>query len=171
MTVPEFPFVISAHDIGAAARIYAITATEPQRAALARRFDLQALDRLDAELAVRRDALGIAVAGRVRAAGAQSCVVSGEAVPFDLDEEVDLRFSDNATAASGDEVELTEPDLEVLPLDGDALDLGEVAAQSLGLGLDPYPRAPEAARAAAQQFLLDEEAARLAANPFNVLKR
>lgn len=171
MAVSEFPFVIAAHEIGAAARSYRIAATEAQRAALAKRFDLLALDVLEAELAVRRDALGIAVTGGVHGAGAQACVVSGEPVPFDLDEEVDVRFSDNATAASGDEVELTEPDLEVLPLEGDALDLGEVAAQTLGLALDPYPRAPDAARAAAQQHLLDEEAARLAANPFNVLKR
>lgn len=171
MIPAEFPYPVAAHEIGGAARTYRLTASAEQRASLARRFDLLALDRLEAELAVRRDTLGIAVTGRVRAAGAQACVVSGEPAPFDLDEDVDVRFSDSATPASGDEVELTAPDLELLPLEGDTLDLGEVAAQSLGLGLDPYPRAPEAVRAAAQQFVVDEEAARLAANPFSVLKR
>ncbi|MEM6491718.1 MAG: DUF177 domain-containing protein, partial [Pseudomonadota bacterium] len=30
------------------------------------------------------------------------------------------------------------------PVDGDAIDLGELAAQALSLALDPHPRAPDA---------------------------
>ena len=66
----------------------------------------------------------------------------------------------------------------MLPLDGDALDLGEAVAQSLGLALDPYPRAPEEVRAAAARFIITEaEAEAIAAadkaraNPFAALRR
>ena len=69
------------------------------------------------------------------------------------------------------------PDLDVLPLDGELIDLGEVAADTLGLALDPFPHASETELAEARARLMnEEEAARLAAedsasrNPFRVLK-
>ena len=174
---PEFSRIARAHEIGTVPRREAITASAAERTAVAVRFDLLALDHLDATLTVVRDAAGIRVTGRISAAGTQACVVSAEPVVFALDEPVDLRFSDAATP-EGDEIELGAPDLDVLPLDGDILDLGEAVTQSLGLALDPYPRASPEVRAAAERLLLSEaEAEALAAadkaraSPFAMLRR
>lgn len=170
---PEFSRVVRAHDVGTTARHEAVEAKPAERAALAARFDLAALDRLTADLTVVRDVGGICVTGRFVAAGSQACVVSGEAVAFALDEAVDLRFSE--AVPLGEEIELGDSDLDVVPLDGDHLDLGEAVAQSLGLALDPYPRAPDDVRAAAARFVVSEAEATAAAeagraNPFAVLR-
>ena len=174
---PELSRPIRVADVGPLPRRETVLATPAECAALATRFDLLALAALTAELTAVRDAGGIRVTGTLRAAGEQACVVSAEPVGFVLDEPLDLRFSEAAVPAA-EEVELAGTDLDVLPLDGDALDLGEAVAQSLGLALDPYPRAPDAVRAAAARFVISEaEAERIAAadkaaaSPFAALRR
>lgn len=172
---PEFSRIIRAHDVGTSPRGEGIEAKPIERSALATRFDLLTLDRLTADLTIVRDAGGIRVTGSFAAAGEQACVVSAEPVAFVLAEPVDLRFSDDVPA--GDEIELGDSDLDVVPLDGDHIDLGEAIAQSLGLALDPYPRAPAEIRAAAERLLTSEaEAEAIAAadkaraNPFAMLR-
>ncbi len=173
---PELSRPVRASEIGIARRSETVTATAAECAALAGRFDLLALDTLTATLTLYRDARGIRVAGPLHATGTQACVVSAEPVAFALDENLDLIFSDTAVPA-GDEIELSDADLDILPLDGDVLDLGEAVAQSLGLALDPYPRAPDAERVAAGLVMTEAEAEALAAadkaraNPFAALRR
>jgi hypothetical protein len=174
---PELARIVRASEIGIFAKREAVVATAAECAALATRFDILALAELSADLSVVRDAGGIRVTGTLAARGAQACVVSAEPVIFTMAEPIDLRFSDAATTADA-EVELAGTDLDVLPLDGDALDLGEAMAQSLGLALDPYPRAPAAMRAATARFVISEaDAAAIAAadkaraNPFAALRR
>ena len=41
-------------------------------------------------------------------------------------------------------MELAEGELDIVPYEGGAIDLGEAAAQTLVLALDPWPRAPDA---------------------------
>lgn len=178
MTTPEFSRVVRLSDIGSAPRPEHIEARPAERDALIERFGLASLDRLEADLSIRREAAGIRVQGRVRADAAQVCVVSGEPVPTRVDEPVDLLFSTHASAARPDEeVELSETDLDILPLEGEAADLGEAVAQSFGLALDPYPHASDEVLAAARKRLLSEEEAearaaadKAARNPFRVLK-
>ena len=166
---PELSRSLKVHDVGATARPYAFTARPEERAALARRFDLLALDRMEAALEARAEAGGVRVTGRVVAAGAQPCGLSGAAVPFAIDEAVDLKFS-AVQALAGDEVELSDADLDTLDIDGDTIDLGEAAAQSLGLALDPYPRAPGAELPPA--VIPEDKVVPLKRpNPFDVLKR
>lgn len=175
---PEFSRVVRLSDIGSAPRPEHIEAGPAERAALVERFGLASLDRLEADLGVRREAAGVRVKGRVKGEGAQVCVVSGEPVPTRIDEAVDLLFATNAPAARPDEeIELAETDLDILPLEGESIDLGEAVAQSFGLALDPYPHAPEEVLAAARRKLLTEEEAearaaaeKAARNPFRVLK-
>ncbi len=173
---PELSRLVRAHEIGVARRVETVTATATERAALAARFDLLALDELTATLTLHRDARGIRIGGPLHASGAQACVVTAEPVPFRLTEPVDLIFSDSAVP-EGDEVELSDLDLDILPLDGDLLDVGEAVAQSLGLALEPYPRVPDADRAAAGLILSEAEAEALAAadkaraSPFAALRR
>ncbi len=119
-----------------------LTPDDTVRAALARRFDLVAIDRLEARLTVKRVRAGrlIAVTGSVAASVVQTCVVTLEPFAATVHDEVDLRFVPEATVAAAEvSVEgLDDPE----PLDGPLLDLGEVAAQALSLALDPHPRAP-----------------------------
>lgn len=178
MTAPEFSRLVRLSEIGAVATAHQLTATPGEREALAARFGLLALDMLSAELKVRREAAGVRVSGRVTGRGVQPCAVSGLPVAAAIDEPVELLFAEGLDAARPDEeIELDANDLDVLPLDGGAVDLGEAAAQSFGLALDPYPRATETELAAARAKLLSEEAAAAQAaadtaarNPFAALK-
>ena len=46
-----------------------------------------------------------------------------------------------------DEIELSEDDCDTVFYTGGAIDLGEAAAETLALALDPFPRSPGAAAA------------------------
>jgi uncharacterized metal-binding protein YceD (DUF177 family) len=162
MSGSEFSRPVRAHEVGKA-RAHQIGANADERAALAVRFDLTALNRLEADLELGRTASGIRLAGRIRAAGSQPCVRTGTPVPFTIDERLALRLLEAAPV--GDEIELSAEDLDSEPLVGDIIDLGEYAAQALALALDPYPRSTAAA-----PLILSEDEARAAASPFAVLK-
>lgn len=172
----EFSRKVALAELGAAESNRRIAATDEERAALVARFSLRRLDRLEAELEVRRTGDGAALHGRFRAAGAQACVVSDTDVEFALDETLKLKFSRHAEPV-GEEQELLESDLDTLPVEGEGIDLGEAVSQSLGVALDPYPRADERVLAAVRRRLLSEEEAaaerereRSRANPFRVIE-
>lgn len=172
----EFRRMMSLADLPAGSVERDITANTPERAALAVRFGLRALDRLDASLEVRRTADGAEIKGRVRAVAVQACVVSGVDVPVVLDEPLLLRFS-RFSDPSGEERELLEGDLDVLPVEEGGIDLGEAVAQSLGVALDPYPRASDAELEQTRRRLTSEEEAaealareRARQNPFRVIE-
>jgi uncharacterized metal-binding protein YceD (DUF177 family) len=173
---PEFSRVVLAEEVAQRPE-REIEANAAERAALARRFGLNRLDSLTASFTLAQVAGGVHVAGRVRAKAVQACAVSAADVDAAVDETVDVRFVKGGAAADDAEVELGEGDLEILPMNGRSIDLGELAAETLGLALDPYPRADEATLAEARRHLLtEEEAARVSAraaksaNPFSVLK-
>lgn len=150
MTAPELSRPVRLDSVGNGCT-ESLEATEGERTALVARFGLESLDRLTAEWRLRAVAAGVEAEGRVRAAGAQACVTTGEPVPFTLDAPVALLFARQAEveAEPDVEVELTDSDLDTLPIeggpiDGGVIDVGEATAQSLALELDPYPRAPDA---------------------------
>ncbi|MDB5681141.1 MAG: hypothetical protein JWO16_946 [Sphingomonas bacterium] len=140
-------------------RTVAIVADEAERAALAKRFDLIGIDRLAGDFTIRRDAAGITVEGRVTAGLAQACSVTGDALPATIDEPVALRFV-AASEAAAEEVELDDGDLDVIPYDGGAIDLGEVAAETMALALDPFPRGPGAESVLKAAGVISEEEAK-----------
>ena len=80
-------------------------------------------------------------------------------VPATIDEPVALRFVAHAESAP-DEIELSEDDCDTVPIEGSAIDLGEAAAETMALALDPFPRAPGAAAALREAGVLSEEEAR-----------
>ncbi|MCG2842559.1 DUF177 domain-containing protein [Sandaracinobacter sp. RS1-74] len=146
------------------------------RAGLVERFGLAGLDRLVADLEVSREGQGARVSGRFEADVAQTCIVSGEPVAAHVAEAIALQFQPDI-AAPGQEIELEEEALDVLPLEGESVDLAEAVAQSLLLALDPYPRASEEVLARARRHLLSEEEAaeleaqaKAATNPFSKLR-
>ena len=146
-----------------------IEAAPAERAALARRFDLRDIAVLSATLTASPAPDGVRVGGHVVADATQACAVSGEDVPARVDERFEVLLLRDIGAA--EEVELDAGGCDVLPLEGGAVDLGEIAAQSFGLALDPYPRASDEVIAAARRLLTSEEEARAASNPFAALKQ
>jgi len=158
---PEFSRPEPVEVIGDQARTIVVTATEAERAALARRFDLLTLDRLEARFMVKRDLAGIAVTGTVEADLAQACSVTGAPLPVRLAEAVDLRFVEPALVS--DEVELADDAIDTIEIEDGAIDLGETAAETMALALDPFPRAPGAAEALRAAGVVSEEEVQ----PFN----
>lgn len=133
-----------------------IEASATERAALARRFGLPRIDRLTASLALSDDGKAVCAKGRLNADVTQLCAVSDEEFATVIDEPLALRFveqNDLAThhGSAEIEIELGEIDCDEIAFSGDAFDLGEAVAQSLGLAIDPYATGPnaDAARKAA----------------------
>ena len=99
----------------------------------------------------------------------QSCVVTLEPVPADIDETFTLFYTDE-TAPAGHSVDLPmEDEAWPEPIVGGAIDIGEAVAQQLAVALDPYPRAPGATLD--PRYDADQEAGPARANPFAELAR
>ena len=139
-------------------RPVAIEANEEERKALARRFGLVRIDRLEAEVALAAEGEAVNAKGRLRAALVQSCAVSGEDLAVAIDEPLALRFVPE-TEVTEEEIELEESELDEIPYAGTSFDLGEAVAQSLALAIDPYAVGPNAEQARKDAGLLDEGAA------------
>ena len=161
---PEFSHIVRAHDIGGLPKRLMLEASEAERAGLAVRFTLLSLDLLTAALEVTREAAGIRITGQVHGAGTQPCVASAEPVSFLITERIALFLTE--AAQNDGEKELSSADLDVDPLDGDIIDLGEIAAQAFALGLDPYPRLPGSVVG-----VISEDEAIALRSPFAVLKK
>lgn len=160
MSAPEFSRTFRRDEIGERPRAVRIEADDGERAALARRFGLQALDSLAGSATIQRTAAGIRADGRITATAVQGCVATGEPVPETIDEPFELLFVEERLLASdAEEVELSAADCDVIGYDGQAIDLGEALAQTLALALDPFPRAPGADVALREAGVLKEEEA------------
>ncbi|MBE9603371.1 DUF177 domain-containing protein [Acetobacteraceae bacterium H6797] len=137
------PWAAIRHRAPGEGRIERIEATPAERAALARRFGIVAVDSLNAELELRAGPGGTAIAeGRLKAVVVQECIVSLKPIEQAIDEKLRLRFLPEG-AEPGDDTEFDAPD--EIPTEGEAIELGEAIAESLALALDPYPRDPLAA--------------------------
>lgn len=164
MTAPEFSRTERVDTIGAQERTVRVAADEAERAALARRFALVAVERLEAAFALREEAGAVVATGRVTGAVVQACSATGEPLPAQVDEAVSLRFVE-AFGSDEDELELSPDALDTLPIENGMIDLGEAAAETLVLALDPFPRSPDAAEKLAAAGVVDEAQA----GPFGAL--
>jgi uncharacterized metal-binding protein YceD (DUF177 family) len=145
-----------------------LIADEPERATIAKRLDLAALDRLEAHVCLERTGDVVRARGRLLASLDQSCVVTGEPVAAHVDEPFALMFVPEPPIARPDEeVELGGGDLDIVFHDGAAIDLGSALADTLALSLDPYPRSAGADAALKEAGVLSEEQA----SPFAVLAK
>jgi uncharacterized metal-binding protein YceD (DUF177 family) len=146
-----------------------IEATPEERAALAARFGLGAVDSLRAEVALEQKPRAIRATGRLHAAIMQPCAISAEDFPVTIDEPVNLRFVEASdrpmTEDEALEIELEADDCDEIEYSGEMFDLGEAVAQTLGLAIDPYAEGPnaDAARKAAGIVLEGEQDGPLAA--------
>lgn len=141
---PEYSHPVPLSEIGGKEVHYKLAANEEQRAGLAKRFALLALDRLTADVALSHDGDAIFARGAIAAELNQSCIVTEAPVPARLSESFAIRFLPETQHEPDAEIELGEEDCDTLFHDGRVIDLGEVVAQTLGLVINPYPRSPDA---------------------------
>jgi len=148
-----------------------LVADEATRRAVAAVAGVKALPRLQASFDLSRQGNGLKLAGEVSATVEQTCVVTLEPMTTDVRESIDLIFVPAEAEA--------EPELDQIPdvIDPEApdgpeplvngtADLGAVATEFLLLGIDPYPRKPDAVFDAPEGPGQDA-----GANPFAVLAK
>lgn len=143
----EFTRTLIVDPLPHAGLTFTVDAALGERAALARRLDLIALDRLTASGWVRRGETrgSVVLEGRLEAAVVQACVVSLAPVPASLTVDFRRLFVAASAGPAGREVVVDPLADEPEPLPGRAIDVGEIVAEELALALDPYPRAPGSA--------------------------
>ena len=88
-----------------------LSADDAERASIAQRLGLSALNRLDAHVCLSRTNSIVRAEGRIAATLEQSCVVTGEPVNAHIDEPFALVFTPEPEGSGpDDEVELGEAD-------------------------------------------------------------
>jgi uncharacterized metal-binding protein YceD (DUF177 family) len=127
-----------------------------ERAALAERFDIGAVERLVATVSLAPDNDAVLATGALVADLVQACAVSGEDFPVHIEEPLAMRFARTARPAADDEIEFSADDPDEIEFDGETFDLGEAVAQTLALAIDPYATSPDADRARREGGLLGE---------------
>lgn len=156
MSAPEFSRPVDVRQAEGAGPHLVADAVECE--ALARRFGLVAIDRLEASLLLTRAGRNVEAHGKLRAAIVQACAISGEDMAVVIDEPLFFRFVPEASrSASEEEIELDARACDEIEYCGTHIDLGEAAAQSLALAIDPYLAGPEAEKARQKAGLLAED--------------
>ncbi|MEO5336463.1 MAG: DUF177 domain-containing protein [Magnetospirillum sp. WYHS-4] len=164
---PEFSRPLRVEDLPPGESERRLAATDEERAALARRFDLVSLEMLEATLSLMPIAGGrVRVRGELSARLTQSCVVTLAPVTAEVATSFELLFA--PPAPERDEPMEEEIGANELPepiTDG-VIDLGEAVAGQFGLEIDLFPRAPGAVFTG---YSTGEAAEAKPANPFAVL--
>lgn len=145
-----------------------LVAGDAERQAVARRLNLERLERLEAHVTLSLNGDMVRAQGRLAASLDQLCVVTGEPVAAHLDEPFEILFMRDPHADKGDEeIELGQGELDVVFHDGSTIDLGSAVADTLALSLDPYPRSASADAALKEAGVMSEAET----SPFAVLAK
>ncbi|GAN77093.1 YceD family protein [Acidisphaera rubrifaciens] len=137
---PEFsrPYAVSA--VGPEGRTAEVEAGHGERALLASRFGLPAIESLRCRFLLRPLRGGaLSADGVLEARVRQVCVITGDEFESVVTEPFVLHFVPES--ALSEEIDVDAPD--EIPIVGSHIDLGEAAAEQLALALDPYPRHPD----------------------------
>ncbi len=141
---PEFSRVVMLEELLGGPVRRSIEAGAEECRELARRLGLAAIDTLSAMVTVEACDGGrlIVVSGHFQSALTQTCVVTLEPLSLTISDSFTERLT---VALKADEAPVVDIDPEAEdepePIEGDAVDVGELVAQQLALALDPYPRA------------------------------
>jgi len=169
----EFSRFVEADSVGTHRMERRISANPEERAALAKRFDLLGIDRLEAVFSLKRAGGGVIhIQGEIEAAVTQACVVTLAPVPAKIAERFSADFADEDRRRPAETDLDFEADDPPEPIRNGHIDLGELAAEQLSLALNPYPRAPGAA--IPEEFSPDpdaQEEVERPVNPFSILKK
>lgn len=148
---PEFSRFVSAEAVRRAPLTETIEASESERRALAERLELESIGSLTATVRLRATRGGqmIRVSGVLEADVVQTCIVSLDPVPAHVSESFEALFAPPSLIEDpGDEIDIDpyqSDEDEPEPMFNNRIDIGELTAQHLSLGLDPYPRAGDVA--------------------------
>ncbi len=168
---PEFSYPMDIR--GITAEPVKLTADQAQREALAARFAIVAVDRLEAEIMLEANGSDVTARGTIHADIVQSCAVSGEDLTASVEEPIELLFvpEREIAVAEDEEIELTAEELDEIAYSGTSFDLGEAVAQTLALAIDPYAVGPKAELARREHGLAGEEASGPMAAALAALKK
>ena len=163
MTVPNLPYSepVRLHQVPGGVK----RTLEPDaaaRARIARALDLASLESFTAEMNLAPTAAGWRLSGRVRASLAQTCGITLEPLPVEVDAPFALTLAE-AVDEDSDEIVITLDDESPDLIDDGQIDLGQYAVEQLALRLDPFPRKPGA------EFVQPPEPAEI--SPFAILKQ
>lgn len=156
MSRAEFSRVVDCGRLGDGIR--QLEADAGERAALARRFGLVAVNALTADITLQVDGRIITADGRMSADIVQSCAVSGEDLPASISEPLHFRFVPEGEHRPDEEIELSEEECDDIEFAGTSFDLGEAVAQSLFLAIDPFATGPDAEKARKEAGVFGEDA-------------
>ncbi|MBY0612638.1 MAG: DUF177 domain-containing protein [Beijerinckiaceae bacterium] len=160
---PPFSRLVEVHALKPDGLTVVIEADEQERSRIAADIDLPSIERLKADFIVKPlNNAHVMVTGRVQAAVHQVCVVTLEPFAVVVDEPVEIEFAAYQDGfptlaaparsrrvleevmedepASHELAEVDPPD----PIINGRIDLGTLACEFLVLGLDPFPRKPDA---------------------------
>jgi hypothetical protein len=147
-TLPIWSQQVSVAEIPDAGLHREIEADAAARALVAKIADVRDVSRLVARFDITPMAGGrIHVGGHVSAVVGQNCVVTLEPLDSAIEEDIDVTYAlraDKALAGSREFVVDPEASDPPEPLQGNAIDLGALATEILILGINPYPRKPDA---------------------------
>ena len=138
---------IAIEDVPDTGRRIDLAADPPTRETLAKLARVAGLPRLSANFDLTRHGRdGLRVVGSVSATVDQACVVTLEPIQSEVEEAVDLLFTPPQARpdVQGEGPLVVDAAEPPEPLQGGVVDLGAVATEFLLLGIDPYPRKPNA---------------------------
>ncbi len=140
---PELSRPLQVDRISAGGMAEHVVARPSEREALAKRFGLIELPRLEADLNIdHAEGRMIAVTGTITADVVQQCVVTLDPVPAHITDTIDILYAPagmldvGANPPHSDELDNDAPE----PIVNGTIDLGELVSQHLAVALDPYPR-------------------------------
>ena len=143
----EIERMVDLDRMGSGSAALDITASDGERAALAKRFGFIGLPVFSARVTVDRRPGQVIVEGRLRGTIVQACILTLDPVTQELDDTFRIVFRQDLTEErdpeSGEALLSAQADAPE-PLSGNMLDVGEIVAEQLSLAADPYPRRPGA---------------------------
>ena len=129
-TLPEFSRVVSLKDLGKDEMRLDLVASTEECAALARRFELSAIEGLRATGGLWRLGGGrVRLRVKLRTEVSQTCVVTLDPVVNQIEEDLDILFETDTNDLATMDMSF-DPTSDREPLTGDSLDVGEISYRS-----------------------------------------
>ncbi len=146
----EFSYRVKVGHVSANPVQVHVEADARERAGLATLWEVEAVNRLAADLQIARwKKDGVRIKGQVSGEIVQACVVTLDPVVTTIDQEIDQIFVPEGSKLArivldGAGEMVLDPDGPDLPepFVGDTIDAGALIAEFAALGIDPYPKKP-----------------------------
>ncbi|MCF6214799.1 MAG: DUF177 domain-containing protein [Emcibacter sp.] len=176
----EFSRPIDVTTVGKNGRHFNFQATETEKSALAFRFDVLEIMRLDAKADIapaKKGQYKLTVSYNVKLK--QACSISLEAIVDDLSGNFTVilqhppRVPNKQSQKEDLEIDFVYEEGDIEYINSNLVDVGELIAQYISLEINPYPRRPDATGEELGQKIIQEEDVNLSQekkSPFAVLK-